>query len=76
MSSRTEITIEKAQTLWENGMASLTPLPQPDKYGNITMNYQELRRLIKQRSLLSYSDGICYAFAAFDIDEKRRKRKQ
>jgi hypothetical protein len=75
MSDLTEKALEKAQSLWENGLVSITPLPEPDQFGSVKLQYQELRRLIKQRTLLSYSDGICYGIAACQIDEKRRKKK-
>jgi len=61
---RTERALEKADRLWNDGLANITPLPEPDEYGQVKMSYKELRRLLEERRKLSWADGIFYGIAS------------
>lgn len=69
--SLTEKTLLKAQQMWDDGLQELGPLPTPDEFGWVKIHYQELRKLIKQRTRLSWSEGAFYMLASVDIDKKR-----
>lgn len=59
--------LDKAQGMWDNGLANITPLPEPDEYGMVKINYQELRRLMEERRKLSWADGVFHTFAAMNL---------
>lgn len=68
MKSLTEKTLDKAQTLYDTNMTFLDPIPTPDEFGYVKIKYQELRRLIKQRTQIAWSNGTCYMLASTNID--------
>lgn len=70
--SSTEKTLLKAQQLWNDGISTLDPLPGPGDDGYVIIRYQELRRLIKQRTNLAWADGVCYMLASVNMDEEKK----
>lgn len=64
MKDRAERLITKAQNMWEDGLATVTPLPEPDENGMVKIRYQELRRLIDERRKLSWADGVFWGVGA------------
>lgn len=56
--------LDKAQRMWDNGLANITPLPEPDEFGMVKINYQELRRLIDERRKLGWADGVFWGLAS------------
>jgi hypothetical protein len=73
MKSLTEKTLDKAQTLYDTNMTFLDPLPNPDEFGYVKIKYQELQRLIKQRTQIAWSNGACFMLASVNIDRDNGK---
>jgi hypothetical protein len=61
---RAERLINRAQEVWDNGLANVTPLPDPDEFGMVKIRYQELRRLIDERQKLSWANGVFWGIGA------------
>lgn len=70
--SLTEKTLNKASLLYETNMENLEPFPSPDEFGYVKIKYQELQRLIKQRTQISWSNGACYMLASVNIDNEKK----
>jgi hypothetical protein len=73
--SYTEKLLDRAQKMWDEGLANITPLQEPDQFGMVKLRYQEFRRLIAERRKLSWANGVFDALAAVSIDESRERRK-
>jgi hypothetical protein len=71
MNSLVEKTLNKAQELYEINMANIELFPEANEYGDIKINNKDLRRLIKQRTDLAWSNGVCYMLSAVSIDKER-----
>jgi hypothetical protein len=65
--------LNKAAKLWEDTIAQIIPFPDNDQFRS--MDIRQMKEIVDQRRKLSFSDGICYAFAAINTDE-RKKRNQ
>jgi len=79
--SRSEKALEKAQTLWEETLANIIPFPESGAheigYGVWPAQWDKrIREIMKQRKKLAFSDGICYAFAAMDMDEQKKRNQR
>lgn len=61
--NRTEKVLSKAQDMWYNTLQNITPLPEPDDRGKVTISYKELCKLLNQRRKLSWSEGVFDAIA-------------
>jgi len=55
--------MEKMSKLHDDSLLSIDPLPEPNEFGQITLPYQQLRNLIRQRCNLSYANGFFYGIA-------------
>lgn len=73
MKSLTEKTLDKAQSYYDTNMTFLDPLPTPDEFGYVKIQYKELQRLIKQRTQISWSNGACQMLASVNIDRDNGK---
>lgn len=79
--SRVQRILEKAQKLWEEGMASIKGLPDPagiySESGRFwySSKYQEFREICHQRSKLGFADGVFHTLAAIGMDEKKAENK-
>jgi len=70
MINRTAMTLEMARDIYEKFMHMHKPLPEPDEFGMIKMNYQELRSRLKEEYKMGWSGGVCYMLASVNIDSK------
>ena len=75
--SRIEILLNKAQNIWEKEMTELNGLPDPADVDSswYKFRYQEFRKILHQRNMLGFANGVFHSLAAFDTDE-RKKQKQ
>ena len=82
--TRTELILDKAQKMWEDTLHEYDGLPSPheyeDGYGghgnrfNYPREYQNLRKICHQNSIMGYAQGVFYALAAASMDKERETR--
>lgn len=50
--------VDQVDNLYQKSFEELTPLPEPDQYGQVRINYQDLRKLIQNRRNLGFCQGV------------------
>lgn len=52
--------MNKMSDLYDETLLNLTPLPEPDEFGQVKLSYQNLRKLLEERRKITYANGFFF----------------
>jgi len=52
--------MNKMSEMYDSTLWDMTPIPQPDDFGQIKMSYQDLKKILEERRKLTYATGFFF----------------